>query len=323
MSSLLEVRDLSVAYRTRQGLLPVLHQLSFSLSAGQTLGLVGESGSGKSQVALALMGLLPKNAEVQGSMQFEQRELLALQPAERRALRGARMGLIFQDPMTSLNPHLTIGLQLAEVLEQHRGATRRAALVEAGQMLDAVRIPEATRRLKAYPHELSGGQRQRVMIAMMLLARPALLIADEPTTALDVTVQAEILKLLAGLKREMSLALLMISHDLGVMTDIADTLLVLYAGRAMEQGPAGEVLASPLHPYTQALLACRPRLNAPLYLAEGGRLPSIAGAPPRAGQPGPGCPFAPRCGEAESACRSSLPPRRGDGHGRVTDCHRR
>jgi len=180
MSSLLEVRDLSVAYRTRQGLLPVLLQLSFSLSAGQTLGLVGESGSGKSQIALALMGLLPKNAEVQGSMQFEQRELLALQPAERRALRGARMGLIFQDPMTSLNPHLTIGLQLAEVLEQHRGATRRAALVEAGQMLDAVRIPEATRRLKAYPHELSGGQRQRVMIAMMLLARPALLIADEP-----------------------------------------------------------------------------------------------------------------------------------------------
>lgn len=258
MSSLLEVRGLSLSYRTRQQGIPVLHDVGFELAAGETLGLVGESGSGKSQIALALMGLLPADAELQGSLKFEGRELTTLKPAERRALRGARMGLIFQDPMTSLNPHLTIGLQLAEVLEQHRGASRAAALAESAHMLDAVRIPEAVRRLKQYPHELSGGQRQRVMIAMMLLARPALLIADEPTTALDVTVQAEILKLLAQLRREMGLALLMISHDLGVMADIADRLLVLYAGRVMEQGGAARLLGAPRHPYTQALLACRP-----------------------------------------------------------------
>ena len=321
MSMLLEVRRLSIAYRTRLGVLPVLHDVSFSLAAGQTLGLVGESGSGKSQIALALMGLLPANAEVQGGLVFEGRDVLALNPRERRALRGARMGLIFQDPMTSLNPHLTIGLQLAEVLEQHRGASRSAALLEAQHMLDAVRIPEAARRLKQYPHELSGGQRQRVMIAMMLLAKPVLLIADEPTTALDVTVQAEILKLLAQLKREMGLSLLMISHDLGVMADIADEMLVLYAGRVMEQGAAGTVLSHPAHPYTRALLACRPRLDSPLYLTRGEQLPSINGAPPRAGMQPQGCPFSSRCMQAEPRCAVLPAALRVDASGRMAACH--
>jgi len=321
MSALLEVRDLSIAYRTRQGLLPVLDGIGFSLAAGATLGLVGESGSGKSQIALALMGLLPDNAEISGSIQFEQRELLTLKTRERRALRGARMGLIFQDPMTSLNPYLRIGLQLAEVLEQHEGVSRAVALAAAQRMLDAVHIPEAARRLRQYPHELSGGQRQRVMIAMMLLARPALLIADEPTTALDVTVQAEILKLLAALKREMGLSLLMISHDLGVIADIADEVLVLYAGHAMEQGAATTVLAAPAHPYTQALLACRPRLDSPLYGQQGRPMPSIPGLPPRADSRGAGCVFAPRCARAAPQCQLVRPLATSDSEGRIRACH--
>lgn len=321
MSALLVVQNLSLAYRTRQGLLPVLQELSFSLDAGETLGLVGESGSGKSQIALALMGLLPTNAELSGLLHFEGRALHSMKPRERRQLRGARMGLIFQDPMSSLNPHLRIGLQLAEVLEVHRGASRTEALLAARQMLDAVRIPDAAQRLQQYPHELSGGQRQRVMIAMMLLAKPVLLIADEPTTALDVTVQAEILKLLAELKREMGLALLLISHDLGVMSDIADQLLVLYAGRAMEQGPAKSVLAAPLHPYTRALLACLPRLDTPIYSLQNRQMPSIAGLPPRAGAQAQGCPFAPRCRQQQPLCTAATPPLCERGAARSSACH--
>jgi oligopeptide/dipeptide ABC transporter ATP-binding protein len=267
------------------------------------------------------MGLLPPNAEVQGAIRFEGRELLTLPARERRRLRGGRLGMVFQDPMTSLNPHLTIGLQMAEVLEQHRGARRTAALAEAQRLLDAVRIPEAQRRLAQYPHELSGGQRQRVMIAMMLLATPALLIADEPTTALDVTVQAEILQLLASLRREMGMSLLMISHDLGVIGDIADQVLVLYAGRAMEQGAAASVLSTPAHPYTQALLACRPRLDSPLYLAEGRPLPGIAGAPPRGGAAVRGCAFAPRCAAAQALCHTVPPPLATLSEGHTAACH--
>ncbi len=318
---MLELRNLSLSYRTQQGLLPVLHALSFSLAAATTLGLVGESGSGKSQIALAIMGLLPGNAELQGELLFAGQALRSMPASARRKLRGSEMGLIFQDPMTSLNPHLTIGLQLAEVLEVHRGATRSAALKAAAEMLDAVRISQAKQRLKQYPHELSGGQRQRVMIAMMLLAKPALLIADEPTTALDVTVQAEILKLLAELKREMGLALLLISHDLGVMADIADQLLVLYAGRAMEQGPAAAVLTAPRHPYTHALLACRPRLDSPIYREQGRAMPSIAGVPPTAGTAKLGCAFAPRCLRADLKCAAAAPPGQGDFGAQRWACH--
>ena len=317
MTALLDVQHLSVAYRQRQALVPVLDGVSFSLQAGETLGLVGESGSGKSQIALALMGLLPPQAVVTGAVQFEGRELLGLPAAERRRLRGARLGLIFQDPMTCLHPQLTIGLQLAEVLECHQGASRSAALAEAARLLDAVRLPEPRRRLKQYPHELSGGQRQRVMIAMMLLARPALLIADEPTTALDVTVQAEILKLLASLQRERGLGLLLISHDLGVMAERADRLMVLYAGRVAEQGRAAAVLAQPQHPYTQALLHCRPTLDTPLEVP----LPTIAGSPIRLAKVAQGCAFAARCPRAEALCRQQQPVLQRRGEQGMSACH--
>ncbi len=317
MSALLQVQDLSVAYRQRQALVPVLDGVSFSLQAGETLGLVGESGSGKSQIALALMGLLSAQAVVTGAVQFEGRELLSLPAPERRRLRGARMGLIFQDPMTCLHPQLTIGLQLAEVLECHQGASRSAALAEAARGLDAVRLPEPQRRLKQYPHELSGGQRQRVMIAMMLLAKPALLIADEPTTALDVTVQAEILKLLASLQRDMGLGLLLISHDLGVMAERADTLMVLYAGRVAEQGRAATVLGRPSHPYTQALLRCRPTFDTALDAP----LPTITGHPIRLAQLTQGCSFAARCAQAAEQCRQQAPLLRGTAADTLSACH--
>jgi len=309
VTALLAVDDLTLGYATALGTTPVLHGVSFELAAGETLGIVGESGSGKSQIALALMGLLPPHARLGGRLVFEGRALTELPEAERRRLRGARMALVFQDPMSSLNPHLSIGVQMAEVLEVHRGANRTAALAESRRMLDAVQVPEAVRRLAQHPHELSGGQRQRVMIAMMLLAKPALLIADEPTTALDVTVQAQILSMLTRLKAELGLSLVLISHDLGVMADVADSLLVLYAGRVMEQGRAAALLRAPQHPYTQALLACRPRLDSPLYLLRGEPLPGIAGAPARAGQALKGCVFAPRCARAEASCAASPPPR--------------
>jgi len=317
MAPLLDVRDLSLSYRSRQAQVPVLHQVQFALSAGQTLGLVGESGSGKSQIALALMGLLPAHAQLQGQVFFEGRDVLLLRSRQRRALRGARMGLVFQDPMTSLNPYLSIGLQLAEVLEQHEGTTRAHALAEAHRMLEAVQIPEAGRRLAQYPHELSGGQRQRVMIAMMLLAKPALLIADEPTTALDATVQAEILRLLLALRKERQLALLLISHDLDVIGRLADQLIVLYAGRVVEQGAAAAVLRAPAHPYTQALLQCRPRLDAPLNET----LLTIPGRPARAADLVSGCPFAPRCGKVQTACQSTQPKLRATSETRQAACH--
>ena len=318
---LLEVHALSLAYRGERGRVTVLQDIGLTLEAGETLGVVGESGSGKSQLALALMGLLPAHAELAGRLRFEGQDLLALDARARRRLRGARMGLVFQDPMTSLNPHLKLGLQLAEVLEVHRGATRKDALAEAASMLDAVRVPEPRRRLGQYPHELSGGQRQRVMIAMMLLAKPALLIADEPTTALDVTVQAELLRLLAELRRDFGLSLLLISHDLGVIGALADRVLVLHAGQQMEQGPRERMLDAPAHPYTQALLACRPRLDSPLYLAAGQPLPGIAGVPQRPSQRGAGCSFAPRCPLAVPGCESPQPLREIAPDHRVA-CHR-
>ena len=279
----------------------MLDGVDLRLEAGDCLGLVGESGSGKSQLALALMDLLPETARVGGSLRFEGRELLGMERRQRAALRGARIGMVFQDPMTSLNPYLAVGIQLAEVLEHHRGMARAAALTEAQRMLEAVRIPGALRRLRQYPHELSGGTRQRVMIAMMLLLKPALLIADEPTTALDVTVQAQLLQLLAGLRRDFGLALLLISHDLGVISDVADTLLVLYAGRAMEQGRSAEVLVAPRHPYTRALLDARPRLDSPLDRP----LTALPGTP--GGSTAAGCVLAARCPHASAVCREQAP----------------
>ena len=309
--ALLEMQGLAIDYPARR----VLDGVGLRLEAGGCLGLVGESGSGKSQLALALMDLLPETAQVSGSLRFEGRELLGLERRQRAALRGARIGMVFQDPMTSLNPYLDVGVQLAEVLEHHRGMTRSAALTEALRMLEAVHIPGAARRLRQYPHELSGGTRQRVMIAMMLLLKPALLIADEPTTALDVTVQAQLLRLLAALRRDFRLALLLISHDLGVIADVADEVLVLYAGRAMEQGPTAAVLAAPRHPYTRALLDARPRLDSPLDRP----LPALRGTP--GSSAAAGCVLVARCPRASAPCVEQAPATAAMG-ARHWACHR-
>ena len=301
--ALLEVERLCVDYRAPQGSVRVLDDLAFRLDAGRTLGLVGESGSGKSQTALAIMGLLPGSAQVSGAVRFEGRDLLSLKEEPRRQLRGTRVAMIFQDPMTSLNPYLTVGQQLSEMLTAHGRADRAQALAESARMLDAVRIPDAARRLRQYPHEFSGGMRQRVMIAMMLLLKPALLIADEPTTALDVTVQAQILRLLQELRCNFGLALLLISHDLGVIASIADEVLVLYGGRRMESAATSVLLHRSLHPYTRALIAARPRLDSPL----GAPLLAIPGAPARAGAGRDACPFSPRCVQADASCKLHVP----------------
>jgi oligopeptide transport system ATP-binding protein len=240
---------------------PAVDGVTFALDGGEALGVVGESGSGKSQTAYAILGLSPPGARLDGSIRFDGRELLGLDAAAYRRLRGDRIAMVPQDPMGSLNPHLTLGLQMAEVLEVHRGVDRRSALAESRRLLEAVRMPEAVRRLAQHPHELSGGQRQRVVIAMALLCRPQLLIADEPTTALDMTVQAQIVTLLAELRRELGLALLLISHDLALVGALCERALVLRRGQVVEAGASETLLRAPAHPYTRALLAARPQLD--------------------------------------------------------------
>ena len=315
--TLLDVRDLDVRFHTDDGVVSAVNGLSFRLGAGETLGIVGESGSGKSQTALAILGLLADNAEVRGQVLFDGEDLLRAPAAARRAVRGRRIGMVFQDPMTSLNPYLRIGLQMAEVLETHQGLGRSAALAEAARMLDAVQVPDSVRRLQAYPHELSGGQRQRVMMAMTLLPRPALLLADEPTTALDVTVQAGLLRLLGELQRDLGLAILFITHDMGVVAEVCTRTLVLYGGQCMEQGTTADLLAAPRHPYTAGLLAARPRLDGdrhqPLY--------TLPGQPPDLSRLPPGCPFAPRCPEVVDRCHIERPRLTDDA--RPVACHRR
>tara|TARA_R110001599_G_scaffold329054_2_gene542856 strand:+ start:6660 stop:7625 length:966 start_codon:yes stop_codon:yes gene_type:complete len=318
MSVLLDVDHLSVRFRTRYGDVEAVNDLSFTLHAGETLGIVGESGSGKSQTAMAIMGLLADNARTRGRIVFDGQDLLTLPERKRRKIRGARIGMVFQDPMTSLNPYLRIGLQMAEVLETHRDLQRDAALAESQRMLEAVQLADAKQKLRAYPHELSGGQRQRVMVAMTLLTQPALLLADEPTTALDVTVQANLLALLADLRRDMGVAIVLITHDLGVVAQVCDRTLVLYGGQSMELGPTASVIGQPIHPYTQGLLAARPRW-------EGDRtapLAALPGHPPDLADLPQGCPFAARCPEAQAHCvqRRSLLRNVGD---RVVACHLR
>jgi len=300
---LLRVSDLQISYAGARGEVRAVGGLSFELEAGQTLGIVGESGSGKSQTALALLGLQPRTARLQGSVRFEGSELLGLGERALNRVRGRRIGLVFQDPMSSLNPYLTIGSQMAEVLVWHRGLSRSAALAECARMLDAVRIADAGARLRQYPHEFSGGMRQRVLIASALLCRPALLIADEPTTALDMTVQAEILGLLQQLQAELGLALLLISHDLDVVAQVCERVLVMYAGRAVESAAARRLLTAPRHPYTAGLLASRPRLDTP----PGVPLQPIPGNPPDPARLPPGCAFRPRCVVAVPPCESAVP----------------
>jgi peptide/nickel transport system ATP-binding protein len=300
---LLDVRDLRLQLDTARGRAEALRGISFTLQAGETLGLIGESGCGKSITALALMGLLPEGAKVQGSIRFEGRELAALSDDEMGRLRGNRIGMVFQEPMTALNPLHTIGRQIAEPLRLHKGLGAREARAEALRLLERVQLPEPAKRLDAYPHQLSGGQRQRVVIAIALACSPALLIADEPTTALDVTIQREILDLIAELVEADRMALLLISHDLEVMAERVKRMLVMYGGTVAERGPTEEVFRRLSHPYTRGLFAARPRLG----LAKRTRLATIAGRVPELVDLPKGCPFADRCGFHAAECDAALP----------------
>jgi oligopeptide transport system ATP-binding protein len=304
--ALLEVDNLNVRFATHEGEVAAVNALSFQLEAGAALGIVGESGSGKSQTAFALMGLLAKNGQATGAVRYSGTDLLRLPESELNRWRGAEIAMIFQDPMTSLNPYLTVEEQLVEVLRFHKGMDRRPASAESLRMLDAVKIAEPAKRLKMYPHELSGGMRQRVVIAMALLCKPKLLIADEPTTALDVTVQAQILRLLQDLRRDFNTAVIMITHDLGVIAGLCDQVLVMYAGRVMEYGSVEAIFAEPSHPYTRGLLHAMPRIDADQH-TEAARLVAIPGNPPNLLALPPGCPFAPRCVDRREACLKPAP----------------
>ncbi len=300
--SLLDVQDLRVEFETPDGMVTAVNSLNFSLSEGETLGIVGESGSGKSQTAFALMGLLAKNGYTSGKALFNGKDILQLTNAELNKVRAEQIAMIFQDPMTSLNPYMKVGKQLAEVLILHKGMDKKSARAESIRMLEAVHIPEAHKRIDMYPHEFSGGMRQRVMIAMALLCRPKLLIADEPTTALDVTVQAQILTLLNELKLEFNTSIIMITHDLGVVAGLCDKVLVMYAGRTMEYGAVNDVFYKPTHPYTKGLLASIPDL-----VADQDELPTIPGNPPNLLNLPQGCPFQDRCGYVFDRCRHTTP----------------
>lgn len=302
--SLIEVKNLGVQFKTQDGLIYAVNGVNFSLDRGQTLGIVGESGSGKSQSVLAMMGLLAKNGQATGQALYKGQDLLTMAPADLNQIRGNRVSMIFQDPMTSLNPYLTVERQMTEVLELHKGMGRRAARAQAVRLLDAVKIPEAASRIGMYPHEFSGGMRQRVMIAMALLCEPEMLIADEPTTALDVTVQAQIIVLLRELQRDFGTAIVMITHDLGVVAGLCDQVMVLYGGRVMEQGSAHDIFYGATHPYTVGLLGAIPRLDS----ADDEALVAIPGSPPNMACLPSGCPFSERCALVMPCCASVLPP---------------
>jgi oligopeptide transport system ATP-binding protein len=302
---LLSVRRLTTRFRTDRGSLVAVDDVSFDLAPGETLAIVGESGSGKSVTALSILRLIPNPpGEIAGGqIVFEGRDLLRLGDREMRAIRGDRIAMIFQEPMNSLNPALTVGLQVAEPVRQHRGMSWASALDAAKGLLQKVQIPDAESRLHTYPYQYSGGMRQRAMIAMALACKPRLIIADEPTTALDVTVQAQILDLLKALTRETGAALILITHDLGVVARYADRVVVMYAGRVIEQAPAHSLYRSPQHPYTRGLLASVPRLDG----AAGERLVPIDGAPPDLAALPPGCAFAPRCAFVNAGCHVERP----------------
>jgi oligopeptide transport system ATP-binding protein len=314
---LLEVRDLAVEFRTDNGPVAAVNEVSFDLQPGETVGIVGESGSGKSQILMAIMGLLARNGRAAGAVRLRGRDILGLPEADLDGLRGAAMSMIFQDPMTSLNPYLRVSTQLTEVLVKHRGMGKAQAMAAAVAMLERVSIPDAARRIRLYPHEFSGGMRQRVMISMALLCQPALLFADEPTTALDVTVQAQILDLMKELSRTMGTTVVLVTHDLGVVASLCDRVIVLYGGRIMESGPAEALFADPRHPYTRGLLDSTPRLDEAMRA----ELHTIAGQPPSLSRPSAGCPFAPRCALAEGRCRTARPLDQ-RAVGRTLACHR-
>ena len=301
---LLEVSDLSVSFRTDRGVVRAVDSVSLQLAAGETLAIVGESGSGKSVTALAILRLLGDAGRVdRGAIRFEGQDLLQLDEAAMRQIRGNRIAMIFQEPMSSLNPSLTIGKQVAEPIWLHRKASWKDAYAEAGELLKKVSIPDAVDRLDDYPHHFSGGMRQRVMIAMALACQPKLIVADEPTTALDVTVQAQILALLKELTRATNSALILITHDLGVVARYANRVAVMYGGRIVETAPARELYAGPQHPYSQGLMASIPSLDG----VAGSRLQTIDGQPPDLANLPSGCAFAPRCRHAAARCHESSP----------------
>jgi peptide/nickel transport system ATP-binding protein len=310
MTPVLSVQNLSVSINGARGSVPVLENLSFDVARGKTIALVGESGCGKSMTALAIMQLLPEGFRVTaGSIRLDGKDVLSASSKELRSLRGNEMSMIFQEPMTALNPLYTVGDQIGEVLRQHRGLSRRDATEQAIGFLKAVQIPAAERRVNAYPHQLSGGMRQRVMIAMALACKPKLLIADEPTTALDVTVQAQIFDLLSELQDETETAIVLITHDLGAVAELADDVAVLYAGRCIEQGVAHEVISHARHPYTRGLMACVPHLQLGHANGHGAAiLDEIPGMVPPLGARGPDCAFLPRCAFAGEVCRSQPQP---------------
>jgi oligopeptide/dipeptide ABC transporter ATP-binding protein len=310
VSALLEVDGLTVEFATRDGIARVIDDLSFALADGETLGIVGESGCGKSMTALAVMGLvpMPPGAIAGGAIRLAGEDLTRATEARLRQVRGNEISMIFQEPMTSLNPVFTVGEQIAETVRVHEGVSRKAAFDRAIEMLRAVAIPAAERRVDEYPHQLSGGMRQRVMIAMALACRPRLLIADEPTTALDVTVQAQIFDLLRDLQRDTGTAIILITHDMGVIAEMTRRVVVMYAGRKVEDGPVHAILSNPSHPYTQGLIACVPHLQAEPP-AERPLLTEIPGMVPGLAELGKGgCPFAPRCPHAMDRCRQQMPP---------------
>ncbi|MEW2394674.1 ABC transporter ATP-binding protein [Streptomyces sp. NPDC046862] len=302
---LLEVRDLHVEFRTRDGVARAVNGVSYGVDAGETLAVLGESGSGKSVTAQAIMGILdtPPGRISGGEILFQGRNLLKLKEEERRKVRGAEMAMIFQDALSSLNPVLTVGDQLGEMFVVHRGMSRKDARAKAVELMDRVRIPGAAARVRDYPHQFSGGMRQRIMIAMALALEPALIIADEPTTALDVTVQAQVMDLLAELQRELTMGLVLITHDLGVVADVADRIAVMYAGRVVESAPVHDLYKGPAHPYTRGLLDSIPRLD-----HKGRELYAIKGLPPSLTSIPPGCAFHPRCTAARDLCRTDEPP---------------
>ena len=300
---LIDIRGLTVDFDAGHRVVRALHGVDLAIESGEAVGLVGESGSGKSVTWLAALGLLGGRARVSGAVTFEGRNLVGAPAHNLEAVRGARIAMIFQDPASSLNPVYRIGRQLCEALALHRGLTGQAALAEAARLLDRVGIADAARRLRDFPHELSGGMNQRVMIAMALSGQPQILIADEPTTALDATIQAQILELLQEIRRDSAMALVLISHDLGVVAENTDRVCVMYAGRIVEDAPIDAIFDRPAHPYTSGLLAALPELEGPRR-----RLMAIPGVVPEPWNLPRGCSFAPRCGEVTAACETSLPP---------------
>ncbi|MEV1293296.1 ABC transporter ATP-binding protein [Pseudonocardia sp. NPDC049635] len=314
---LLEVDDLHVEFHTRDGVATVLNGVNYHVGAGETLAVLGESGSGKSVTANTVMGILPVPPAriTSGAVRYRGEELLTADDERRRELRGEHIAMIFQDALSALNPVFTVGFQIGEQLRTRRGMSRRDARARAVELLDMVGIPGAKQRVTSFPHEFSGGMRQRAMIAMSLALDPDVLIADEPTTALDVTVQAQIMDLLADIQREREMGMILITHDLGVVAEVADRIAVMYAGRIVEQGDVHQLFAKPCHPYTEALLASIPRLD-----SKGTQLQAISGLPPTLTRIPPGCPFHPRCPRARDECREIDPPLLALPGGRASAC---